>query len=473
MTQRTRRLGQEPVGRLLFAFSLPAIAGMAVASLHTVIDRAFLGNAVGPDAIGALSICMPIVFVIIGFSMLVGIGSAALVSIRLGQQNKSEAEVIAGNAVATIIVTSLALTTILMVALEPLLVALGASAATLPLATQFMHVILPGSVFQLTTFGLNSLIRAEGSPRLALATQLANAGTKIALDAVLILGLGYGVVGAAVATVAAQALSAGWTLAHFASRRSVLRLRLPNIRLRLHVLRPMLAIGLAPCCMQLGSSVVNVLINRALLRHGGDSAIDAYGVIVSLGMLWLMPVYGINQGMQPIVGYNLGAGQSRRVRETLRLAILGATAILSVGFVLVQTIPEVLIRLFADSQELVGIGARGLRLWFLVMPAVGFQIVSANFFQTIGKARTAIALTLVRQVIVLVPLLLILPARFGLDGVWAAGPIADALAALLTGLALARHLRDPSSPQARQTDFSATATMAMGAVVNAPPDETR
>jgi putative MATE family efflux protein len=447
MTDRTRRLAEEPVGKLLLTFSLPAIAGMMVASLYTVIDRAFLGRVVGPDAIGGLTICMPIAFVFMAVGVLIGIGSGALVSIRLGQQRKDDAEAILGGAVALTLIASVILSTVFLITLDPLLRAFGATANTLPYAKQFMRIILLGSFFQYTSFGLNAVIRAEGNPRLAMATQLINAGLNIVLDVVFIYGFGWGVPGAAAATVIAQAVSAAWTLAHFRSRRSVLRLHLGNIRVRWAVVRPALAIGLAPFCMHLAMSVTSLLMNRGLSRHGGEDAVNAYGVIGALAMLAMMPVFGINQGSQPIIGYNYGAGQYARVRRTLRLGVIAATAIMTGGFLIIEAVPAFLIRCFSPHDPaLVVIGARGMRIAMLLMPVVGFQVVSANFFQAIGKARTALILTLLRQVIVLIPTLLILPRFLGLDGMWGAGPIADGVSSLLTAGALAYQLRALGRP---------------------------
>lgn len=438
---RARRLGQEPIGRLLWSFSLPAVAGMVVGSLYTVVNRAFLGNVVGRDALAGISVCMPLSFIMLAFGMLIGIGSGALVSIRLGQQRQAEAEEILGNALTLTFVAALVLAPLLLQWLDPLLRLFGASDASLPYARSFMQVILLGSFFQYAGFGLNAVIRAEGNPRWAMLTMFLNAGTNIALDALFILVLGFGIRGAAAATVIAQAVGTVFTLAHFRSRRAVLRLRLRCLRPRMAIIGPALSIGLAPFAMHLAASLVSVLINRALVRHGGDDAVGAAGVINALAMLLLMPVFGLNQGAQPIIGYNFGAQRIDRVKRTLRLAIGAATAVVVVGFTLAQAIPGQLVRGFSGDAALVGIGTHAMRICFAMMPCVGFQIVAANFFQAIGQSRTALVLSLLRQVIVLMPLVLLLPARFGLDGVWAAGPVADGVASLLTALALWRELR--------------------------------
>jgi putative MATE family efflux protein len=438
---RTRRLAEAPVGRLLFSFSLPAIVGMVVTSLYVVIDRAFLGKAVGVDAIAGLTVCMPISFVMMAVGMLIGVGSGALVSIRMGQHREQEAEQILGNAVAMTILASLTLSAAFLLALGPLLQLFGATSRTLPYAAQFMRVVLLGSFFQYTSFGLNAIIRAEGNPRLAMMTQLINAGLNIALDAVFVWGLGFGVTGAAVATVIAQGVSALWTLAHFTSSRSVLKLRAGNVRLQWAVARPALAIGTAPFSMQMAASVVMLLANRGLSRWGGDTAIGAYGIISAVGTLLAMPVFGLNQGAQPIIGFNYGAGNMDRVRRTLKLAIVSASLFLGAASLVVQTIPATLVGCFSHDPALIRLGAHGMRVLLLVAPVVGVQIVGASFFQAIGRARMALVLALLRQVLVLIPLILLLPRVLGLEGLWWAGPISDATSTALTVVALGIQLR--------------------------------
>jgi len=443
----TRRLGEQPVGRLLLGFSIPAITGMVVGSLYTVINRAFLGNVVGPEAIAGLSICMPIAFAIMAFGVLIGTGSGALVSIRLGQQRREDAELILGQAVTIALIMAVVLTIAFRLALDPLLVLLGASPRVLPYAREFMHVILLGSVFQYLAFGINNIIRAEGNPRLAMLTMFLNAGLNIALDVLFILVFRWGVTGAAVATVMAQAASACWTLAHFRSSRSVLRLRWSAMRLRPAIVREILVLGLAPFTMHLVGSLVNLLMNRGLVRYGGDDAVSAYGVINALAMLILMPVLGIAQGAQPIIGFNHGAGLPARVRRALGLSILAATAVLLVGFAVVQTFPDALIRSFDKDARILDIGTRGMRICLALAPVIGVQIVASHFFQAIGKAKAALTLTLLRQVIVLIPLLLVLPRIWGLDGVWLSLPVSDAVSTALTAIALGWQLRlSPSAP---------------------------
>jgi putative MATE family efflux protein len=381
MESRTERLRSEPVGKLLWTFSLPAIAGQLVISLYTVIDRAFLGNAVGADALAGVSLAMPIAFVIMAVGMLIGVGSGALVSIRLGQQRVADAEVILGNAFTLIVIASTALTSVALIFLEPLLRAFGATEQVLPYALQFMRIILFASFFQYSSFGLSAVIRSEGNPRLAMATMMINAGLNVVLDVVFIFGFGWGVPGAATATVISQGVAAIWVLTHFRSRRSVLKLRLANLRLRADVVRQMLAIGLAPFATQLVASLISLLILRGAARHGGETAVGAYGIIHAVSMLLMMPVLGIVQGAQPVIGFNWGARQNARVRRALKLAIVSATGVMVTGFLIVQLFPAQLIGLFVKDSALVAIGSRGMRLSLMMMPIIGFQIVGSQFFQ--------------------------------------------------------------------------------------------
>lgn len=441
MDERTQQLGEKPVSQLLWQFSIPAVVGMIASSLYTLIDRLFVGNIVGADAIAGMSITMPISFVIMAFGVLIGIGSASLVSIRLGEGKRDEAEAILGNAFTLIILISVLVSGAILLNLEGILTLFGASAAILPYAHQFISIILFGSLFQYISFGLSAVIRAEGNPKIAMLTLLINAGINIVLDFVFIYLLGYGLQGTAVATVISQGISATWVLLYFRGKNSVLTLRLKNMPLRSNLVKGIFSIGMAPFAMQLTASVINILFNQALSRYGGDAAIGAFGIINTLVMFILMPVFGINQGAQPIIGYNYGARQYERVKETLKWAVISATLIVTAGFLMVHFFPALLLRAFTSDQELLEIGTHGMYILLLALPVVGFQIVSANFFQAIGKAAISMLLSMLRQVIVLIPLLLILPRFFQLEGVWYASPISDLIAALVTAIFLLRELR--------------------------------
>lgn len=442
MDDRTLQLGRDNITSLLVRFSLPAIIGMIANSLYTIIDRLFVGNIVGADAIAGMSITMPIAFIIMAFGMLIGIGSGALVSIRLGERRQEEAETILGNAFVLGIIASIVTSAIMLTFLDDLLMKFGASSQTLPYGRQFISIILWGSVFQFTSFGLSAVIRSEGNPRMSMVVLLVNAGLNIVLDFIFIYWLRLGIQGTAVATVISQATSAGWVIYYFTRGNSVLKLRWSNFKLHWSVIKGITAIGMAPFVMQLSASVINILFNRDLAHYGGDAAIAAFGIINSVVMFIMMPIFGINQGAQPIIGYNYGAGDYHRVTNALKKAIIAATIIATAGFLISESIPHLLIRSFTPDSEVIAIGTRGMRILILLLPIVGFQIVSANFFQAIGKAEKAMVLSLLRQVILLIPLLLILPHLFKLTGIWMAAPISDLIASLVTWIVLLGEVKN-------------------------------
>ncbi|MGE5391222.1 MAG: MATE family efflux transporter [Deltaproteobacteria bacterium] len=440
MEDTTRRLGEEKISKLLWQFSLPSIIGTLASSVYVIIDRIFVGQVVGPDALAGLSVTMPISFIILAFGLLVGVGSGALVSIRLGQGKREEAENILGNAFTLVLIISVVVSGLLLFYLERLLTLFGASQAILPYAKNFIGIILFASFFQYTGFGLSNIIRAEGNPRKAMYVVLINAGTNIVLDIVFILWLGWGVRGAAIATVISQGVSAAIVLYHFCYR-SNLRLRLVNMRLHPNLVRTIFSIGMAPFAMQLAASVVNTLFNQNLAQYGGDPAIGAFGVIGSILNFLILPVIGINMGSQPIIGFNYGARHYDRVIETLKDAIIAATAVTTAGFVLLELFPGQMLGAFTNDAAIIKIGTHGMRLIILMLPVVGFQIVCGNLFQAIGKGRLALLLALLRQVVILIPALMILPRLWQLNGIWISGPIADGLATMITLLILLPEIR--------------------------------
>ena len=445
---RSKQLGEENIGKLLMKFSIPAIVGMLVNALYNVVDRVFIGQipgGVGKIALSGVTVTFPIATLILAFGMLVGIGTAALISIKLGQQKKEEAEHILGNAFTLIILISIMVTVIGLIFLEPMLLKFGASEATLPYAKQYMTIVLIGVVFQNVGFGLNNTIRSEGNPRIAMYTMLIGGILNTILDPIFIFVFHMGVTGAAIATVISQAVNTIWVLSYFFSGKSILKIRYKNLKLKAAVVKSIFAIGFSPFSMQIAASVVAIISNRSLAKYGGDLAIGSMGVITSIAMLVLMPIFGINQGAQPIIGYNYGAKKYDRVKHALKLAILAATAITTTGFILIQLFPTQLIGIFNKDPELIEIGVHGMRIYLLMLPIVGFQIVSSSYFQAIGKAKVSIFLSLSRQVLILMPLLFTLPRFFELNGVWMSGPSSDAIASILTAIFLyieMKHLNE-------------------------------
>jgi putative MATE family efflux protein len=437
---RSKQLGEESIGKLLLKFSIPAIVGMLVNALYNVVDRIFIGQ-VDTLALSGVTITFPISIIIMAFGMLVGIGAAALISIRLGQQKKEEAEHILGNAFTLIIIISLMVTAIGLIFLEPMLLKFGASSETLPYAKQYITIILIGVVFQTIGFGLNNTIRAEGNPRIAMYTMLIGGILNTILDPIFIFVFHMGVKGAAIATVISQIVNTIWVLYYFLGGKSVLKIHYKNLKLDIKVVKSIFAIGMSPFLMQLAASLVTIISNKSLVEYGGDVALGAMGAIMSIAMLVLMPIFGINQGCQPIIGYNYGAQKYDRVKRALKLAILAATSVTTTGFIIIQLFPKQLISIFNKDPKLISIGVQGIRIYLFMIPVIGFQIISSNYFQAIGKAKISIFLSLSRQVIILIPLLFILPKFFGLNGVWVSSPSADALSSILTASFLFVEIR--------------------------------
>lgn len=443
--ERSKMLGEEEIGKLLLKFSIPAIIGMLVNALYNIVDRIFIGKGVGSIGIGAIFITSPVALILMAFSMLVGIGGNSLSSIKLGQGKNDESELILGNSFVLLFVISLFISITGLIFIEPLLKFFGASQAILPYSIDYMSIILIGAPIQAIGFGMNNFIRGEGNPTVAMATMLIGAITNIVLDYIFIFQFNMGMKGAALATVIAQGVSTIWVVGYFLSSRSMLHLKLENMKLKTNIIKDIFSIGFAPFSMQLAASMVTVVLNNTLGSYGGDIAISSMGVIHSITMLVLMPIFGINQGAQPIIGFNYGAGEYERVKEALKKAVIGATCVCILGFIIVQAIPNKLFNIFlgadSDLAEIIDVGVRGLRISLSMLPIIGFQIVSSNYFQATGKPKKASLLALSRQVLILIPALLILPRFLGLTGAWMATPVSDLVASILTGIFLVKDLK--------------------------------
>jgi len=432
---RSKELGSAKIPSLLLKFSIPAIIGMLVNALYNIVDRIFIGQGVGPLGIAGATIAFPLMLILMAFAMLIGLGATSLISISLGEKKNERAESVLGNAFGLMILISLLLSVLGMILLDPMLRLFGASETVLPYARAYTSIILGGTIFQSIGMGMNNFIRGEGDPKTAMKTMLIGAILNTILDPIFIFVLKMGVGGAAIATVLSQAVSSIWVLSYYFTGRSHLKIRARNLLPRKEIVMPILAIGSAPFTMQIAASFVNAIVNNQLNTYGGDLAVSAMGILFSVSMLFFMPIFGVNQGAQPIIGYNYGARSFDRVRHTTLLAIGAATAFMLAGFAAIQLAPRAFISLFAGSSpELIDLGVHAIRRYFMMMPLIGFQIVSAGYFQAVGKPKHAMVLSLSRQVIILIPLLLILPRIWGLEGVWFAPPIADFLSALLTAL---------------------------------------
>lgn len=441
LDHKTERMGEYPVGKLLLEFSIPAIIAMIANALYNVVDSIFVGRGVGSLALTAVTIAFPIMIVLMAFAMLIGIGATALISLKLGQQKREEAEQILGTAFALTFITGIGISMAILLFLDPILRFLGATPDVFDYAKQFTTVILIGAVFQFISFGLNNIIRAEGNPMISMVTMLFSAGLNTILNPLFIFVFHWGVIGSASATVITQIIVSGYIIYHFTIGHSNLKLYKKNFRVRFDLLGKIAAIGLSPFLLQMAASVTFFIFNNNLLIYGGEMAVAAMGVINRSAMMLLMPIFGINQGAQPIIGYNYGAQKYDRVKQTLKLAAIAATLICVFGFIVSELFGHQIIGLFNKDKELIEIGTRGIRIFMIMLPIVGMQIVITNYFQAVGKASKAILLSLTRQVLFLIPLVLILPNFFKLDGIWMAGPIADFSSSLLAIILLVKEFR--------------------------------
>lgn len=440
-THNPALLGTEKIGRLLWQYSIPAIVGTLVNAGYNIMDRIFIGQGVGSMAISGLAITFPVIMLAGGFGLLIGAGGAALVSIRLGEKNIQKAEKILANCMILNVIISVLFTTFSLMYLDKILVLFGGSEATMPYAREFLEIILSGMIVTSLLLSMNNIMRASGHPKKAMITLLIGAACNMVLDPLFIFGFHWGIRGAAIATVISQVVSAVWVVAHFFDKRNFLHFRKEQFVLDRRIIGGILAIGSAPFLLLSAASVVQAIMNNGLHKYGGDVSIGAFGIYNSVLALFVFFVLGLTQGMQPIAGYNYGAKQFSRLKDLFKRTVLIATAITSLGFLVGMLFPGAIARMFTTDEEMIAIAAHGLRITVLLFPFVGFQIVTSNLFMSTGKAPIAILLTLSRQVLFLIPALLILPGWFGLDGVFMAAPISDTIAVLITSTVLAVQLK--------------------------------
>ncbi len=435
--QKSQELGEKPIGRLMWKYFLPAFVGVVVYSLYNIVDRIFIGRGVGALALSGLSSVFPIMLIVMAFGMLVGIGAGVNVSISMGQKDHNKAEQFLGNGLVLMILVSILVSIIGFLIKTPVLNLFGATEETIGYAQEYLNIILFGAVFQVVGFGMNNIIRSEGHARISMYSMLLSAGANLILDPIFIFVLDMGVKGAAYATILSMMGLNIWVLAHFLGPRAVNKLKVKNLTINTHAVSRIVAVGMAPFSMQIAGSFVIGLYTNQLIRYGGDLAVGALGIIFSIANFLVMAMVAINMASQPIIGFNFGARDYDRVKRTVRLGITAASVVAVVSGIIVELIPSPLVRLFnTDDPELYNLAVTGMRIFAIALPVVGFQIVASNFFQSIGKAKVATFLTLLRQLILLAPLLVFLPRVFGLNGVWMATPISDAGSALVTGIFL-------------------------------------
>ena len=434
-------LGSERVWKLLLQYAIPSVIAMTASSLYNIIDSIFIGQGVGPLAISGLAITFPLMNLSAAFGSLVGAGAAALMSLRLGQKDYSSANAILGNVFTMNIIIGVTYSIFVLSFLDPILYFFGASKDTISYAREYMIVISMGNVVTHMYFGLNALLRASGYPAKSMYTTIISVVINIILAPIFIYVAGWGIMGAALATVIAQTSMLIWQLKMFSNKQNFIHFQKGMFKLRKKIVKDSLSIGLAPFLMNAASCVIVIIINQSLIRYGGDLQVGAYGIINRVAALFVMIVLGLNMGMQPIAGYNYGARQMDRVNKVLKQTIILATSVMIAGFLIGELFPRAVASVFTTDKELIELVIPGMRIVFIFFPIIGFQMVTSNFFQSIGIPGKAIFMSLSRQVLFLLPSLLLLPRFFGVNGVWYSLPLADIMASLITAYLLIQQYR--------------------------------
>lgn len=437
-------LGTEPIGRLLMRYSVPAIIASVATSLYNIIDSMFIGQGVGAMAISGLAITFPLMNLVIAFCVFIAAGGATISSIFLGQKDHKRATDVLNNVLLMAIIHSLVFGGLSLAFLDEILRFFGATDETIPYAREFMKVILLGSPVSYIFIALNNMMRATGYPKRAMQTALLSVAFNLVMAPIFIFVFKWGIAGAALATICGQSVTMIWVFKHFCDKNSYVHFVFGKIKLSWSIVRRIYSIGLSPFLMNVCACVVVIFINAALLKTGGDNgnlAVGAFGIVNRTGMLFVMVVFGVTQGMQPILGYNYGAKEWNRVKRTLKTGIIIGIIITSVGFLIAELLPYHVASLFTNDKTLIDISVTGFYISFIFYSVVGGQVVIQNFFQSIGKPKVSIFLSLTRQLLFLIPTLLVLPSLFGLNGVWWSLAVSDMLAFLVAAVTLVILLR--------------------------------
>ncbi|SFM68512.1 MATE family efflux transporter [Methanolobus profundi] len=469
MQDRSKLLADESIGKLLFKLSAPATVGMLVQALYNLVDTAFVGQALGENsipAIGGIAVAFPVMMIVMATALAIGIGGASMISRSLGKKDQDRAENVMGNVLSMVLIISVLICVLGSIFITPILRLFGATDTILPYATDYLSIILYGSVFFMFALAMNNVVRSEGNAKVAMYTMLISALVNIILDPFFIFNSGYiefnfladklgiviqplyvygfglGVKGAAIATVLAQTTGAIFLVWYFASGNSSLRFHTRYLIPKWDIAKESISIGMGPLARNASSSLVVIVLNNILIAYGGgDIAIAIFGVANRLFMFTFMPMYGIVQGLQPIVGFNYGARKFSRVMESVKLSMFVTTTMAIIGFIVLIAFPEQLFRIFTTDQQLISSGKYATRIMVLALPLVGFQVVGASLYQAIGKARPSFLLAMSRQLLFLIPLVLILPHFFQLTGVWMAFPLSDSLSFMLTLVMVIREFK--------------------------------
>lgn len=440
MHEREAQLAEAPIGKLLWKLSAPAMVGMLVMALYNLVDTIFVGRAVGILGIAGIAIVFPVHMLIMAIEQTIGIGGASFISRKLGERKKEETEFALGNIVSLVIISSVLMTILGLIFIRPLLTAFGATDTILPLAVEYARIIILGILF--FSFGMvgSTLVRAEGNAKVAMIIMLIGAVLNIILDPILIFGFDMGLAGAAWATVLSQIATCLYVLYYFASGKSLLKFYFKNLKLRFYIVKEIVVIGISSFVRMGSSSIMAMVLNNSLAIYGGDIAIGIFGIINRLLTFVFLPLIGIVQGMQPIVGYNFGANAIERVKKAVKMSIKLTTYSAFGAFVIFEIFAEPLLQIFTQDPEAIRIGVPAMRIVALAFATIGFQVVSGGFYQALGRAKESLFLSSLRQVILLIPLVIILPRFLGLLGIWIAFPVADSLAGVITWIMYRREM---------------------------------
>ncbi len=439
---RLKELGTASIPRMLLKYSLPAVVGTVVMAIYNIIDSVVIGQAIDdPNVVAGIAVTFPVMNLATALGMLIGAGAATRISIVLGQKDLPRAELILGNSVLLTFIVGFAYMTIFSIFLDDILYLFGASVHTIPYAREFLLWMLPGMVLMNFTFSYNNVMRASGYPGKAMYTNIIGAGINIVLAPLFLFGFGWGIRGAAIATDISMLITAIWVTAHFFNKNNTLHFVKDSFRLNLPIIKSVLYIGMSPFLINVAGASINAIVNNSLVEYGGDDAIAAVVVFNRYVTIFIFIVLGICQGMQPILGYNYGSGRINRLFSTLRWAAGSAVVITSIGSIIGALNPEAIARMFMQDESQISCAVNCLKITTIAFWIVGFQVVATNFFQSLGMASKSIFLSLTRQILFMIPLLVLLPPKFGLDGVWAAYPISDFISTILTTCMLAWQLR--------------------------------
>ena len=437
----TLELGSKPVGKLLMQYALPAIIAMTASSLYNMVDSIFIGQGVGALAISGLAVTFPFMNLSAAFGAGVGVGSSSYLSVKLGQRDYSTAQRILGNNITLNIIIGFIFSVVSLIFLDPILYFFGASDQTIPYAREYMIIILLGNIITHLYFGMNAVLRAASKPRQAMYTTIFTVVLNSILDPLFIYTFDMGIRGAAIATILSQTVALVWQIRLFSDKGELLHLKRGIYRLDNRIVKNILGIGISPFAMNATACLVAIFVNQRLLEYGGDLAVGAFGIANRVAFIFIMINFGVNQGMQPIAGYNYGAQNYDRLMRVLKLAMIAGTCVTTSGFIVAEFMPHLCVRLFTNDKVLTDLAVNGIRIMMAAMPIVGYQMIVTNFFQSIGKAKISIFLSLSRQLLFLVPLIGVMPVFFGVNGVWVAMPISDSFSAIFALVMMVRYMR--------------------------------